>query len=410
MDHSNIPEALLRQRYDEDERIKVQEWLDRNIPLIGVPGLDGPWEPRTKQLAIRLGATGFDLNRWWLITPPDWRCPCCHRGKTVIARLNKHSKLMGHLVEHHDHMEDEVKRIYTDLVSRKQWPDADEKGREFAKRVKGIVAAFEHAIICQDCNNADRHAKEAVGAPLAFSFSPLELERIVRMPPDDIDVSEAQKIWKVQERAFVMRLKIIKRICEIALENEHWYQKMSIGNTPEVIERDAERRISMAGYELQSLSLLTYIKLFTERPKNANPVDRWLRRKVSNLGREPTENELQLVKIRNKVHWNAVPDDWSCPCCERGKRQVVQPSNDQKFSFILHQSRWYGGSEGTYICNECKITLEGIAKHADVDKAQVTYLDMRDLVIIVPNGSHRPRKREVVDVKIEEISMRHLLE
>lgn len=410
MDHSNIPEALLRQRYDEDERIEVQEWIDRNIPQIGVPGLDGPWEPQARQLAARLEATGFDLNRWWLITPPDWRCPCCHRDKPAIARLNKHSKLMGHLVEHHDHMEDEVKRIYTDLVSKKQWPDADEKGREFAKRVKGIVAAFEHAIICQDCNNADRHAKEAVGAPIAFSFSPLELERIVRIPPDDIDVSEAQEIWKAQKHAFAMRLKIIGRICEIALESEHWYQKMSIGNTPEFIERRAEARIAMAGYDTDFLSLFTYTKLFTERPKNANPVDRWLRRKVTGLGREPTENELQFVKIRNKVHWDAVPDGWSCPCCERAKRQVVQPSNDQKFSFILHQSRWYGGNEGTYICNECKITLEGIAKHAGVDKAQVTYQDMRELVIVTPNGSHRPRKREVIDEKIEEISMRYLLE
>jgi rubredoxin len=410
MDHNNIPESLLRQPYDEEERIRVQQWISQSIPLLGVPGLDGPWEPQTKQLAAQLGATGFDLNRWWLITPPEWKCPCCHRDKSAIARLNKHAQLMGHLVEHHDHMEDEVKRIYTDVISKKQWPDADEKGREFAKRVKGIVAAFEHAIICQDCNNADRNAKKAVGAAFAFSFSPLELEQIVRIPPDDIDVSEAQKIWKAHERAFAMRLKIIRRICEIALVNEHWYQKMSIGNTPEVIERDAERRISMAGYELQSLSLLTYIKLFTERPKNANPVDRWQRRKVSNLGREPTENELQLVKIRNKVHWDAVPDDWSCPCCERSKRQVVQPSNDQKFSFILHQSRWYGGNEGTYICNECKITLEGISKHADVDKAQVTYQDMRELVIVVPNGSHRPKKREVIDEKIEEISMRYLLE
>lgn len=123
-------------------------------------------------------------------------------------------------------------------------------------------------------------------------------------------------------------------------------------------------------------------------------------------------DELAFTKIKQvlQVHWDAVPDDWSCPCCERAKRQVVQPSNDQKFSFILHESRWYGGNEGTYICNECKITLEGIAKHADVDKAQVTYQDMRELVIVVPNGSHRPRKREAVDVKIEEISMRYLLE
>lgn len=408
MDHSNIPEALLRQPYDEEEQIRVQQWINENIPALGIAGLDGPWEPRTKQLAARLGATGFNLNRWWLITPPDWKCPCCHRDKPAIARLNKHSQLMGHLVEHHDHMEDEVKRIYTDLVSKKQWPDADEKGREFAKRVKGIVAAFEHAIICQDCNNADRHAKKAAGTHPAFSFSPLELERIIRTPPDDLDVSEAEKIWKAQERAFAMRLKIIGRISEIALENEHWYQKMPIGNTPEFIEYHAEAQISSAGYDTDFLRLFTYTTLFTERPKNANPADRWLRRKISGLGREPTENELQFVKIRNKWYWDAVPDDWSCPCCGRAKRQIVQPSNDHKFSFLVSQDWRHGGNEKVYICNECKITLEGIARHADV--AEVSYEDMRELVTVVPNGSHRPRKQEVIDKVIKEISLRCLLE
>ena len=49
---------------------------------------------------------------------------------------------------------------------------------------------------------------------------------------------------------------------------------------------------------------------------------------------------------------------------------------------------------------------EGISKHAAVEYAEVTYQDMRDLVTIVPNGSHRPRKREVIDEKIEAISMR----
>ncbi|MBI2240791.1 MAG: hypothetical protein HYU59_08315 [Magnetospirillum gryphiswaldense] len=410
MDHNHIPESLLRQPYDEEERIRVQQWIEQNIPLIGVPGLDGPWEPQMKRLAAKLGATGFDLNRWWLITPPDWTCPCCHRGKAAIARLNKHSKLMGHLVEHHDHMEDEVKRIYTDLISKKLWPDADEKGREFAKRVKGIVAAFEHAIICQDCNNADRHAKKAVGTHPAFSFSPPELERIVRTPPDDLDVSVAEKTWKAQERSFAMRLKIVSRICEIALENEHWYQKTSVYDTPEFIERNAEAKISAAGYEISFLRLFTYTTLFTERPQNANPVDRWLRRKASGLGREPTENELQLVKTRNKGDWDAVPDDWSCPCCERAKRQIVQPSKDHKFSFLVGRDWRHGRDVRVYICNECKITLEGIAKHAWIGNAEVTNEDMRELVTIVPNGSHRPKKREVVDRKIEEISMRYLFE
>ena len=46
-------------------------------PIEVPPGLDGETSPQTQQIAQRLGASGFALNRWWVITSPDWTCSVC---------------------------------------------------------------------------------------------------------------------------------------------------------------------------------------------------------------------------------------------------------------------------------------------------------------------------------------------
>ena len=192
----DMPEVLFRHGLPNDEeRGSAMAWLESRISKFVIDGLDAPWTSETANLAKRLGATGFDLNLWWLLTPTSWSCLCCKRVKRDIARLNKRGQLIGHLVEHHDHMSDLVKKTFVRVATERSWPDADEKARGFAKRVSGMISAFEAAIICEDCNQSDAKAKSLIRAPKDFSFSPDDIASFVRPQPNrehSIDADEAR--------------------------------------------------------------------------------------------------------------------------------------------------------------------------------------------------------------------------
>jgi hypothetical protein len=86
---------------------------------------------------------------------PEWRCPGCNRSKYELIRWTKllpgspnaYWGWAGGLHKHHDHG---------------GWP-----GR------------FPETVVCEQCNDADKAAKRALGLPKGFSFSPAEIRGFV---------------------------------------------------------------------------------------------------------------------------------------------------------------------------------------------------------------------------------------
>ena len=56
-------------------------------------GLDSEFTYSTRKLVTLFNADGAHLNRWWVLTPVEWSCPCCRRSKSQIVRLNKNDNL-----------------------------------------------------------------------------------------------------------------------------------------------------------------------------------------------------------------------------------------------------------------------------------------------------------------------------
>jgi hypothetical protein len=161
-------------------------------------GLDGIWSTLSAAISVSLGSTRFDLNRWWCLTRPDWKCPACNRSKHEIARLNSHGEVMGHLVVHHDHMDRYVELRLNDRIAAMKEFQATWDSKRFAERAAPAIAAFDPAIICEDCNNADSAAKKLVKAHDGFSFTPTDISRFaVAAPhkPHTIDENTLSRVW-----------------------------------------------------------------------------------------------------------------------------------------------------------------------------------------------------------------------
>jgi hypothetical protein len=99
--------------------------------------------------------TGAHCRRKYAALAPDWRCPGCNRTKYELIRCtmlfpkspHRYMGWAGGLHEHHDHS---------------GWP-----GR------------FPPTVMCEQCNDADKAAKRALGLPGDFSFSPAEIRGFV---------------------------------------------------------------------------------------------------------------------------------------------------------------------------------------------------------------------------------------
>lgn len=108
-----------------------------------------------------------------------WRCPCCHRNKREIARLDKNGNLMCALHWHHDH--------FSELAMDKLPVDRKHLGDDALtlRSLQDSFCRFPETLICCDCNVAEgSQAKPMVGAPKQFSFAPFEIATFVVVRPN----------------------------------------------------------------------------------------------------------------------------------------------------------------------------------------------------------------------------------
>jgi rubredoxin len=379
-----------------------------------LPRLDGEASPETQAIARAIGANGFALNRWWVLTPMWWVCPACNRPKFEIARLNQRGEMMGELHAHHDHVGDFIMRRFHEVSGSRQDSVATESTEDFLRRAVPLVTAFDETVICADCNTADAKAKRIVGVHPDFSFSPQEIGRFVEASPNQdhkINADTAQAIWQDGLPAFKARLRIIEHLVELVVRKGHWFQPpLSWEHRSESIERAAKSEITKAGYNGEH-HLETYIDGARSIRKPTKDLSAWRMKRYRKPVKVPTTSQIEHVsKVSHHQAWMCVPDDWTCPCCGRSKRELVKPSGNFPWSFGFARTYFHEtGHTEVICCGDCNNARLGLIKEAGCDKSCVSVCDVRDVVVPAPHAPHIFRNDTVVAYVLDRMRSREPL-
>ncbi len=351
------------------EKFSSEEQLHEYLQFYDLDGLDSEFSKTSKALIEVFSAKGMDLNRWWVYTDVSWICPCCKRRKPEIVRLNQHGFLTGHLHEHHDHMEDFVAREFTRISESKKVVVADLLAKRFVARTAFAFSAYDNTVICADCNMADAKAKDAVGAPKEFSFSPGEISSFIRVNSNKehgIDTDKALETWTLCRDMFYIRRELVLRVAALAADNEHWYQPSLI--TAKSTERAAQYR--MNAYGLKEINFLDTEKLLYAPGKFVGSPDSWRHATPPRSSRKPNDGELQHL-IKMSAHWPKVHGNWQCSICKRHKLQTVRKSNTGKWSFLVSTAKVFYSEimmnpvTDMIICNDCSTTATLVGKEVE---------------------------------------------
>ncbi|MDP1953255.1 MAG: hypothetical protein Q8K71_02130 [Polaromonas sp.] len=335
---------------------------DGSIPV------DGAMSPLTKELMARFGATEVDMTSWWAWTPSEWTCTACGRPKSAIARLNQKGQLMCRLVEHHDHMQNLLLERFRQISSSQDRVVADEIAEHFAKRSSQMVSAYDNAIICNDCNNADAVAKGLASAHADFSFSPAEMRRFILAKPGQphqIDGEIAAAIWKEQEETFRLRLRIVDRIADIAATNAHWFQQADRSSSPRAI-KDRIDAYAAAAQAFGALPLLCG----ESRSNKVGEPSAWRYKRYPAPKSSPTKGDIDHVaRVTHRGFWERLAEDWCCPGCGRTKERIVRPSGQNAWAFPIASKYLRTDALGMtgvsqVICGDCGWTVERLRLEA----------------------------------------------
>ena len=147
------------------------------------------------EIAKENNADGLGAISNFFGTHEDFCCPCCHRSKRNIARIDKNGHLLCQFVYHHDHFGDTSGGIIKAHRGELDWRESRELhslGDNFER--------FPQTLICSDCNVAEGAAKKVSPAiPPAFSFTPLEISQFIIVSdnkPHRIDGAKVIEIFE----------------------------------------------------------------------------------------------------------------------------------------------------------------------------------------------------------------------
>jgi hypothetical protein len=169
------------------------------------------------EIASRWGAESLGNVCGFFHVPRDWRCPCCCRNKSEIARLDKNGNLLCAIVRHHDHLEDNVRRVLRSSAEQR------DRG-SLEARVISLVR-FPPTLICNDCNVLDSAAKSIVGAPSYFSFAPYEIAAFVAPvanSPHDVAAINTEQLQYAFRYAQPVLLLLLERLKSLVTPQCGW--------------------------------------------------------------------------------------------------------------------------------------------------------------------------------------------
>lgn len=350
--------------YHERSESLCQEALRILVESVGageIPTLDGPNTPLAMTIKAHHQCGEFEINRNWIGSPQDWRCPCCGRSKFQISRLGKKGQILAKLVVHHDHMGDALHAAFHASFEKAGTNVEQIDGLRLVERMSRAFAAYEEVLICEDCNNADTEAKKQVAAPPFFSFSIGQIRRFIRSgdhQPHVVDDLVAKQIWQEAKPAYELRIRLIRAVAHAAATDTHWYEPYEFG-VEAIPVLGYRHRVGDYTIRKWVSTEALYKALSPQKKQGARNLSRW-RNTVPKAGRPLPPNFLAMLRSDQICAnaWNAVPDEWSCPVCRRPKQEIVYVRDKGQVSFYLStnpgRGHWLTAPQ---ICNHCNSTL-----------------------------------------------------
>jgi hypothetical protein len=205
-------------------------------------------------------------------------------------------------------------------------------------------------LLCSECNAADGKAKSWSRAAIdpKFSFTAQEIGRFVRArggQDHDIDYEKALNIWEAERSNFLARLALIDELLahlvsgRLARDYQGKSDARGVCSAFDPLTllaqsfyhetKDTERAVLLEDFRQEFLARSTQ----RDSAKLLPSIE--YKRAVA-----PTDEEYTAyVDPVSGKSWQAIPEDWTCPVCERGKRQILRKSKAGK---------WTGGVRSHY--------------------------------------------------------------
>jgi rubredoxin len=381
---------------------KLQRDLVEIASSHGVPDIDDPTSPTNALIRQALGAIRTEINSIWASTPPEWRCPCCERTKPECARLGAKAQMLGKLVAHHDHIEELMSVVLSDLSKELAIEAASSRDAEhFIRRGWRLLTRFDRIVICEDCNNAEATGKAQVAADEFFTFTPREISSFLRAAPNrphEVDGAVLAAAYAAATPHYERRVAFIRRLAEHALKGTAWYEPVAFEVLDEQVDRKAQQALRLFGLEHVGAGSVHDI-FFPSRKIDIKHAPAW-RSKQMPAPRTPTEAEFDFV-VRGHPTFGGLPEDWACPCCARSKRVVIRWSqNGKQFMFAVRERNIPdpSASDGTrkiMLCDACNHTFQECHKELRMllgDDAvpgyPVSLEEIRSIIRPTPHGLH----------------------
>ncbi|WP_170481395.1 hypothetical protein [Ruegeria arenilitoris] len=381
---------------------------DDDMPAIA-PFRDGRWSNQTKDLLAKFGAHKLNLNRGWASTWTEWSCPCCKRHKRQIVRLAPGRVLLCHLELHHDHLDDLVKKLFKEILSRCDEPEFRVQISRAERTLRPLVERFECTLICAECNLADGRVKRELRDEIEphFTFTPSEISDFIRVSDNrvhEVDFERARAIWTKEKQGLADRVDFARRMATRIAKGRH-NREVAPGKKLQGQPRARDILFRLCEAELPDIHSLNLGAAIEARSVARDVVGRTHKPIKRENVKPPTDAEFAMLDTEQSAkskHWRDAGDAWKCPCCRRKKREISRRSNRGKWTARIHrfegfdieddaQQLWRRRLDGAgdiviskpkfeLICQDCReIVAKQRQRRADLDARALTLENLREL-------------------------------
>lgn len=409
----------------------IEQLDDEGMRAIA-PLRDGRWSEQTKSILAKFGTQTLSLNRSWAATWTGWTCPCCGRSKPQIARLASSGTVLCHLEQHHDHLEEFLKRRFSavDLQSDERNHRIQISHAEAALRP--LVERFERTLICVDCNLADGRVKLALRDEVDshFTFTPSEIVEFITVSDNhihEVNITTAHSIWVDAQEDFHDRIDFVKRMATRIAKGRH-KREIALGQKLRGQVQTRDVVYQLCAEQLPSIHSLHLGEMIDSRSVARGRVGETPQRSKKHGGRPPTDAEFAAInaaQTSTNRHWREAGEEWACACCERTKREICRRSNRGAWTAKIHSfeelefetdteqlsmRRRNGGGDivisaprRELICQDCRgIVSQFRQRSADLHARVLSLEDLRILVACsTKNAAHDIDFQRVEEMIVE---------
>jgi hypothetical protein len=224
-----------------------------------------------------------------------------------------------------------------------------------------LTSRFDFCLLCSECNTADGKVKARFRTEIdsRFSFTTQEIRAFVRAragQDHEIDDAKALGIWEVEKSNFLARTMLIDELLSHLVSGQLACDRQGMSGARGVTSAfDSSSLLAQSFYretkDTERANLIwrfrdEFLARSTQRDSaKLPPADGRGKPLVA-----PTDGEYAAyVDPVSGKSWQSLPEDWSCPVCERGKRQILRKSKAGK---------WTGGVRSH---SECTLETDATA-------------------------------------------------